>query len=85
MREPETTPRQEGCRHGEDNDSPSTYEGAPCGVYTPPGNHVTDVLCFVVGNLLTITVIGAVVGLPLMRWALARMKRRSRTGLNRFE
>ena len=83
MSEHETMPEGGVCRHGEGSDPTIASERTRCEFRHPRGNHVTDVLYLVAGNLLTLTVIGAVVGLPLMRWALSRMQRRSHTGLNR--
>lgn len=55
----------------------TAVECTTCGYRIPDGGVVTDLLYLLIGNLLTITVIGAIVGLPLMRRALRRLERRS--------
>lgn len=56
----------------------SAVQCTHCGYHIPEGSRVTDLLHLIAGNLLTITVIGAIVGLPLMWRALQRMEKRSK-------
>lgn len=48
-----------------------------CGYHIPEDGIIIDILHLLLGNLLTLTVIGAIIGLPLMRRALRRLETRS--------
>lgn len=65
------------CRNCGGAVSVTAVECSHCGFQAPSGNHVTEIVYLLVGNLLTLTIIGALVGLPLMIYALHRLRRRS--------
>ena len=65
------------CRNCSSAVSVTAVECSHCGFRASSGNHVTEIVYLLVGNLLTLTIIGGLVGIPLMLYALHRLRRRS--------
>lgn len=64
------------------DDIPVTASECPrCEYRRSKGSHVTEIVHLIAGNFLTLTVIGAVLGLPLMYRALRRLQQRSHEGI----
>lgn len=77
MRNPCTTHETGPCANCGRDVPMAAVKCSHCGYHVPTGGHVTDLLHLIIGNLLTLTVLGAVIGVPLMRRALHRLQQQS--------